>query len=98
MAVATPKKPVTYLGLDGEGQGSDVHRYVFLASATEGSRQTWSVEIDAEDFAKGESLGALPSHVCLDFLLSLPRKGHALYAFALGYDITKWLQDLCNKL
>lgn len=80
----------TYLGIDGEGQGRKVHRYVFLACTNETTATKWSVNND---------LG-LTTKQCLDFLLSIPTYCHGgkskIFAYAFQYDLTKMLTDVDN--
>lgn len=78
---ARPHK--TYVGIDGEGQGRDPHRYVLLAACDESGQFQRYVE----------NFEGLTTLQCLDFLTSLPREIKA-FGYALNYDWTKILQDL----
>lgn len=72
--------------LDGEGIGRRPHRYVYLAAADmEG--ETW-------DVGRGSGLS---TEDCLDLILSLPSRA-LIVGFALGYDYTKILADLPDRL
>lgn len=74
-----------FVGLDGEGQGREDHRYVMLAwSDAEGKNQD---HIIAE---KGKGLSSME---CLEFLLGMPNRARA-FAFAFNYDLTMMLRDL----
>jgi hypothetical protein len=78
-----------YVGIDGEGQGREDHRYVLLAWSNEsGTRQAW---VEAEE---GKALTTVQ---CLEFILKLPRAARA-FAFAFNYDLTKILQDVDNEV
>lgn len=78
-----PTRAKEYVGIDGEGQGKNPHRYVLLAACNEsGSMQRYVYN--------PEGLSTLE---CLDFLTSLPREIKA-FGFALNYDWSKILQDL----
>ena len=80
------KRNTYYVGLDGEGQGREVHRYVMLAASDESAAKRWVIE----------NQGGLSTKECLDFLLSLPRHCRP-FAFAFNYDLTKMLADLPDK-
>jgi DNA polymerase type B, organellar and viral len=75
-----------YLGIDGEGQGRDEHKYVFLACSNESGERRWSIRAPP-----GERLS---TEDCLDFILSLPGNRHKVFAYAFGYDLTKILTDV----
>lgn len=78
-----------YVGLDGEGQGRDDHRYVLLAWSNErGTRQAW---IEAKP---GQ---ALTTEECLDFLIRMPIQAKP-FAFAFNYDLTKILADVDSEV
>jgi DNA polymerase type B, organellar and viral len=85
------RKPHTYadswypVGIDGEGQGRDDHKYVLLAWSNESGTRTAHVKA-----APGERLTTVQ---CLDFILELPIAAHA-FGFAFGYDLTKILHDV----
>ena len=77
---------VTYIGIDGEGQGRKDHRYVLLAAATESGDRQWSVAAER-----------LSTKQCLDFILSLPSRNVKIFAYSFNYDITKMLEDVDNE-
>lgn len=82
------KEDFIYIGIDGEGQGREVHRYILLAAATEnGDRQWWIHNPDG-----------LSTTQCLDFLLELPQKNLKAFSFSFNYDLTKILQDVPDEL
>lgn len=99
-----------YLGIDGEGQGREVHSYVYLAAATADGRKSYSVEsvswrdswnpnfVHPDGVLGGydKPVQTLPTTACMDFLLMLPTKARK-FSFACNYDITKWLEDVDNK-
>jgi len=71
------------LGIDGEGQSRDRHRYVFLAACDESRTRKFFVENDQ----------GLSTHECLKFLYQLPQRAR-LFAYSFGYDLTKILQSM----
>lgn len=74
------------IGIDGEGQGRNKHKYVFLAaSSAKGVR--WCVD----------NYRGLSTRQCLDFILSLPTQA-LIFGFALQYDFTKALANIPNFL
>jgi hypothetical protein len=76
-----------FLGIDGEGQGRNKHRYVLLACATETGDRSWYVE----------NQNGLSTHECLEFLTELPANSTKAFAYSIGYDLTKILQDVDEK-
>ena len=75
-----------YVGVDGEGQGRDPHRYTLLAwSNTDGTKC---------DYVQNEK--GLTTEECLDFLVSIPTQAKA-FAYAFNYDLTKILTDVDNR-
>lgn len=77
-----------FVGLDGEGQGRNPHRYVLLAvSDEEGLYQQY-----VEDYENPTGLTTLD---CLNFLVSLPPNLLA-FSYAFNYDLTMMLKDLPN--
>ena len=76
-----------YIGIDGEGQGRDIHKYTFLAAATEDGKRRWSVE----------NKNGLSSLDCLSFFMMLPADAK-LFTYFFSYDLTKILEDLPNEL
>lgn len=78
-----------WIGIDGEGQGRDDHKYVFLAAATEDRSRRWSIE----------NPNGLSTVECLDLIMSLPDKNSAkIMSYSFNYDITKILKDLPDHL
>ena len=76
----------TFVGIDGEGQGRENHRYVLLAAS------------DAEGKLESKvSAYSLSTVTCLDFILSFPESAR-LFAYAFNYDLTMMLKDLPNEL
>lgn len=82
---AKTKKPRLVLGLDGEGHTtkSGRHLYTYLAASSS----------DGTHFYDVENPRGLGTREILDFLLELP-KGALIGGFALGYDFTKWVENL----
>lgn len=82
------KKSRLVLGLDGEGHStkSGRHLYTYLAA----SDSTGEIFFDVEN-PKG-----LTTKEIFDFLLELPA-GALKGGFALGYDFTKWLENLPDR-
>ncbi len=80
-------REILYLGIDGEGQGRNPHRYVLLGASSEDGERQWYIE----DF------NGLSTQDCLNFLLNLPQTHTKCFAFAFNYDLTKILKDLPNK-
>jgi len=74
-----------YVGIDGEGQGRDDHKYVMLAWADETGRRS-----DVVQAAPG---CALTTVQCLDHILAIPPDAKP-FGFATGYDLTKILTDV----
>lgn len=87
------KKPAGYyqyyVGIDGEGQGRDDHRYIILAWSDETGSQCASIEA-----SEG---GRLSTEQCLDFILSIPAKARP-FAYAFNYDLTKILTDCDDEI
>lgn len=85
---STPVRPAYVLGLDGEGytNSKGEHLYTYLAA----SNADGSIRFDVEN-KRG-----LTTKEIFDFLLSLPRDALKV-GFALGYDFTKWLEDLDDR-
>jgi len=82
------KEESIYVGIDGEGQGREVHRYILLAASTETGDRAWWVY----------NANGLTTVECLDFLLELPKKNLKAFAYSFSYDLTKILQDIPNDL
>jgi hypothetical protein len=75
-----------FVGIDGEGQGRERHKYVMLAASD-----------NAREFARYISNpGGLPTVECLDFILSFPNRIR-FFAYSFGYDLTMMLKDLPNE-
>lgn len=82
------KEESIYVGVDGEGQGREVHRYVLLGASTEsGDRQWWI-----------ENFDGLTTKQCLDFLLELPKNHVKAFSYSFNYDLTKILQDIPDEI
>ncbi len=82
------KEESIYVGIDGEGQGRDVHRYILLAASTESGDRAWWVH----------NQNGLTTVECLDFLLELPKNNLKAFAYSFGYDLTKILQDIPDDI
>jgi hypothetical protein len=86
------KRPVEYIGLDGEGQDDAFacHHYVLLAA-------------NSEDNKSPEYIGLEPGAVrlttqqTLEFILKLGGRDRKIFTFSYNYDLTKSLMDLDNK-
>lgn len=76
------------VGIDGEGQGRDDHRYVLLAWSDEKGKRRGYIEAKP-----GERLTTVQ---CLDLILSIPKDAKP-FGFALGYDLTKILTDVDDE-
>lgn len=74
-----------YVGIDGEGQGREDHRYVLLGAASNDGR-TWDVQ----------NPRGLDTKVALNFILELPYQAR-IFAYAFNYDLTMMLKDLPNE-
>jgi len=85
---ATHSAKSYYVGIDGEGQGRQDHRYVMLAWSNESGTQRRSLEAP-----EGSRLSSVE---CLDFILDTPNASR-LFAFAFGYDLTHILRDLPDE-
>jgi hypothetical protein len=81
------KRDALFLGIDGEGQGRDNHKYVLLAASTEDGQRQWWI-----DDPRG-----LSTVECLDFLLELPSYRTKAFAYSFNYDLTKILTDLDDE-
>lgn len=82
--------PMQYIGIDGEGQGREDHRYVLLAASNEDGSKTWIAK-------PGPGRDRLSTEQCLDLILELPRKRAKVFSFSFNYDLTKMLEDLDNE-
>lgn len=81
---------VTYIGIDGEGQGRRDHRYVMLAASDKsGAKEYW--------ISANPGIGRLTTEECLQFILGLPTKRTKIFSFSFNYDLTKILTDLPNQ-
>ena len=85
------KQDITYIGIDGEGQGRKDHRYVLLAASDETGAQSWIAEVS------NPRIERLTTVRCLDMILQLPTKRAKIFSFSFNYDITKMLTDLPDK-
>lgn len=77
---------ITYIGIDGEGQGRSYHRYTLLAATTESGDKVWSVSADE-----------LTTEQCLNLILELPSKRAKIFSYSFNYDLTMMLRDLDNE-
>ncbi len=84
-------RDITYIGIDGEGQGRKDHRYVLLAASTEDGSESWIAEVP------NPRIGRLQTVQCLDMILELPTKRSKVFSFAFNYDLTKMLMDLPDR-
>lgn len=75
-----------WLGVDGEGEGRNPHRYTLLAVSD--ARQA---------FTRCVSSHWLSTVDCLEFLLGLPQKAK-LFAYSFRYDLTLILKDLPDDI
>lgn len=76
-----------YVGIDGEGQGKEVHKYILLAwSNYDGSKREYI-----------ENENGLSTEDCLNFILTMPNNARP-FAYAFGYDLTKILTDVDDKI
>ena len=82
----------TFIGIDGEGQGREDHRYVMLAASREDGSEEWVVEVD------NPRISRLTTVECLDMILELPTKRTKVFSFAFNYDITKILTDVPDRI
>jgi hypothetical protein len=77
-----------YVGIDGEGQGREEHKYVLLAASVESGKQEWWVHNE----------NGLSTVQCLEFLLNLPQRNMSMFAYAFNYDLTMILRDIPDKV
>ena len=75
-----------YVGMDGEGQGRENHRYVLL-SASDTSKKYARYISDPKGLSTVD---------CLDFILGYPNRVR-IFAYSFGYDLTMMLRDLSNE-
>jgi hypothetical protein len=75
-----------YMGIDGEGQGHEKHKYVMLCASNESGTVQKSVH----------NLDGLTTKQCLDFILGLSNNAR-LFAFSFNYDLTKILSDVPDE-
>lgn len=76
------------VGIDGEGQGRDNHRYMLLAYANESGSVRRHIEAKT-----GEGLSTVE---CLEFILNAPKLAR-FFSYAFNYDLTKILTDLDER-
>lgn len=79
-------KEIRYIGIDGEGQGKQYHRYILLAASDEKGEKVWSVEHEN-----------LSTEQCLDLILSLPSHRNKIFSYSFNYDLTKILTDVDDE-
>ncbi len=101
----------TYIGIDGEGQGREDHRYVLLSASSEDGEQVWSASakvVRNPNYGKAVPEGERPhpkliyegrlsTVECLEMILELPTRRTKIFSFSFNYDITKMLTDLDDK-
>lgn len=86
-----------YLGIDGEGQGREDHRYIFLAVSSSDGTQRWSIDGKVESETDKRRV-RLTTKESLDFILSIPKtKRTKIFAYAFQYDLTKILTDVDTR-
>lgn len=75
----------TYFGIDGEGQGRKLHKYILLAASNESGTRKFKVV----------NHGGITTLEALTFIMSLPSHNETrIFSFAFNYDMTKMLKDL----
>lgn len=84
----TDREKTYYVGIDGEGQGREDHKYVMLAWSNEAGTRQASIEAPLG--------GRLSTVRCLDFILAIPPNAR-IFAYAFNYDLTKILQDCDDR-
>lgn len=77
---------VKYVGVDGEGQGKENHRYVLVGANDESGTLKRCIEARR-----------ITTKAFLEFLLSLAGPRVKLFTFSFNYDLTKGLEDLDNR-
>lgn len=92
-----------WVGIDGEGKTCSVcgrHHYISLNwSNADGSRkgevvaEPWPVGLCCQKAAKKGIRVHLSTEDCLNLILSIPKHAR-ISGYALGYDLTKWVEDL----
>lgn len=82
------KEEAIYVGIDGEGQGRDIHRYVLIGASTETGDRQWWISNDS----------GLSTVECLDFILELPKNHVKVFSYSFNYDLTKILQDIPDEI
>ena len=85
-----PKKPILYLGIDGEGQGDEDHVYNMICASDESGEHTWILESSAPHVA-------LTTTEILEWLLTAFPDNARLFAFSFNYDLTKMLTQVANE-
>ena len=94
---SSEKPEVEYLGIDGEGQGREDHRYIFLAASNVDGTKRWSIDGQIESETDRRRV-RLTTEDALDFILSIPKTRYTkLFAYAFQYDLTKILTDVDNR-
>jgi hypothetical protein len=75
------------IGIDGEGQGRNPHRYFYLAAADEHGK-LWTCEPSDKQ--------RITTREALDFILNLPTRS-LIVGYAFVYDLTQILRDLPDR-
>lgn len=78
---------IEWIGIDGEGQGRDIHNYVFLAAVSEDRKRIWWIH----------NPNGLSSEEALTFIMSLPSFHARVFAYSFNYDLTKILENLTDE-
>ena len=77
----------TFLGIDGEGQGRNPHRYTLMGCSDELGEKKWVLRPE-------NGLHDLSTVQCLEFICNLPRRHTKIFAYSFGYDLTMLLRDV----
>ncbi len=75
------------VGIDGEGQGRDKHRYVLLAASDEQGINRWHTS----------NQNGLSTEECLHFIVFTISPKAKLFAYSFNYDLTKMLADIDDE-
>lgn len=86
---ASNRKDHYLIGIDGEGQGRDDHRYTMMCWSNESGTRKGSIEA-----LPGQRL---TTQECLDFILATPKNARP-FAYAFNYDLTKLLTDVDDPI
>lgn len=75
-------KPL-FLGIDGEGQGREDHKYVMMAACDDTGKRRWYIE----------NFDGLETEQIFEWLLSIPAYAR-IFSYSFNYDLTKILGGL----